>query len=123
LYFGCSIAAYLIVEKFGLTEKFSVDIVLPDGEPDVARLLVDHPPTKTLPTMVTPDGAVVSNNFAIAESWRRGFQLPACSLRTLKRAQLPQQSPQKCTRVSGAAQQLGGQSAPCICRRRRAALD
>lgn len=47
--------AYLIVEKLGLTEKFSVDIVLPDGEPDVARLLVDHPPAKTLPTMVTPD--------------------------------------------------------------------
>lgn len=73
LYFSWSIAAYLMVEKFGLSDHFETRIVLPDGEPDVARFLADHPPAKTLPTLITPDGAVVSDSFAIAEELATRF--------------------------------------------------
>lgn len=73
LYFSWSIAAYLMVEKFGLGQNFDIQIVLPQQESDVARFLKDHPPAKTLPTMVTPDGAVVSDSFAIAEELAARF--------------------------------------------------
>jgi len=73
LYFSWSIAAYLMVEKFGLSDQVDVEIVLPDGEPDVARFLKNHPPAKTLPTLITPDGAVVSDSFAIAEELASRF--------------------------------------------------
>lgn len=73
LYFSWSFAAYLMVEKFGLSDHFNIQIVLPDGEPDVARFLADHPPAKTLPTMITPDGVVVCDSFAIAEELATRF--------------------------------------------------
>ncbi len=73
LYFSWSIAAYLMVEKFGLTDHFNVQIVHPQEEADVARFLADHPPAKTLPTMITPDGVVVSDSFAIAEELASRF--------------------------------------------------
>lgn len=73
LYFSWSIAAYLMVEKFGLSENFDVQIVHPQTEADVAQFLTDHPPAKTLPTMVTPEGVVVSDSFAIAEELASRF--------------------------------------------------
>ena len=73
LYFSWSIAAYLMVEKFGLADHFDIQIVLPQTESDVARFLKDHPPARTLPTMITPDGVVVSDSFAIAEELSSRF--------------------------------------------------
>ena len=73
LYFSWSIAAYMMVEKFGLTDEFDIQIVLPQEEADVARFLIDHPPAKTLPTMITPDGVVVSGSLAIAEELASRF--------------------------------------------------
>jgi len=73
LYFSWSIAAYLMVEKFGLSDHIDTQIVLPQIESDVARFLKDHPPAKTLPTMITPDGIVVSDSFAIAEELASRF--------------------------------------------------
>ena len=73
LYFSWSIAAYLMVEKFGLSDQFNVQIVLPQEEADVARFLKDVPPAKTLPTMITPEGVVVSDSFAIAEELASRF--------------------------------------------------
>lgn len=73
LYFSWSIAAYLMVERFGLGDEFDIQIVHPQKESDVARFLVDHPPARTLPTMITPEGVVVSDSFAIAEELATRF--------------------------------------------------
>lgn len=73
LYFSWSIAAYLMVEKFGLTDMFDIQIVHPQQESDVARFLADHLPARTLPTMITPEGVVVSDSFAIAEERNTRF--------------------------------------------------
>lgn len=73
LYFSWSIAAYLMVEKFGLTEHFDIQIVHPQEEADVARFLKGIPPARTLPTMVTPDGIAVSDSLAIAEELASRF--------------------------------------------------
>ena len=73
MYFCWSITTYLMVEKFGLSDQVDIQIVLPDGEPDVARFLENHPPAKTLPTLITPDVAVVSDSFAIAEELSTRF--------------------------------------------------
>ena len=59
LYFSWSIAAYLMVGKFGLSRHFIIQIVHPQAEFDVARFLKDTPPARTLPTMITPEGVVV----------------------------------------------------------------
>ncbi len=73
LYFSWSIAAYLMVEKFGLSKHFGIEIVHPQTESDVARFLKDVPPARTLPTMITPDGVVISDSFAIAEELNTRF--------------------------------------------------
>ena len=73
LYFSWSIAANMMVEKFGLSEHFDIQIVLPQEEADVARFLKDIPPARTLPTMVTPDGVAVSDSLAIAEELASRF--------------------------------------------------
>ncbi|MBT8410243.1 MAG: glutathione S-transferase [Octadecabacter sp.] len=73
LYFSWSMAAYLMVEKFGLSDLFDIRIVHPQEESDVARFLADHPPARTLPTMITPEGVVVSDSYAIAEELNTRF--------------------------------------------------
>lgn len=73
LYFSWSIAAYMMVEKFGLTDHFDIEIVYPETESDVALFLKDIPPARTLPTLVTPEGIVVSDSFAIAEELATRF--------------------------------------------------
>lgn len=73
LYFSWSIAAYMMVEKFGLADQFDIEIVHPQTESDVARFLKDVPPARTLPTMVTPEGIVVSDSLAIAEELATRF--------------------------------------------------
>lgn len=73
LYFSWSIAAFMMVEKFGLSDHVRIDIVHPQEESDVARFLKDYAPAKTLPTMITPDGAIVSDSFAIAEELASRF--------------------------------------------------
>lgn len=73
LYFSWSIAAYLMVERFGLSDQFDIEIMHPERESDVVRCLADHPPARTLPTMITPEGVVVSDSFAIAEELATRF--------------------------------------------------
>ena len=62
-----------MVEKFGLSKHLSIQIVHPQAESDVARYFVDVPPAQTLPTIITPDGVVVSDSFAIAEELASRF--------------------------------------------------
>jgi glutathione S-transferase len=73
LYFSWSIAAYMMVKKFDLSNHVDIQIVLPQEEADVARFLNDHPPAKTLPTLITPDGVAVSDSLAIAEELSSRF--------------------------------------------------
>lgn len=73
LYFSWSIAAYMMVKKFNLSKHFDIQIVLPHAEADVTRFLKDHSPAITLPTMVTPEGVVVSDSLAIAEELSARF--------------------------------------------------
>ena len=69
LYFSWSIAAYLMFERFGLADQVKTTVFRPQTESDVRRHLdeagLGH--ARTLPTAVTPDGAILNDSMAIAE--------------------------------------------------------
>ncbi|MFZ3580955.1 glutathione S-transferase [Loktanella sp. DJP18] len=67
LYFSWSLAAWLMVDRFGLSDKVDTTVLYPASEDDVAALLTNLAPAKTLPTMVTAGGAILSDSMAIAE--------------------------------------------------------
>ena len=69
LYFSWSIAAYLVFAKFGLSPQVKTTVLRPETESDVRRLLAEHNlgHARTLPTAVTPDGAILNDSMAIAE--------------------------------------------------------
>ena len=62
-----------MVKKFDLSNHVDIQIVLPQEEADIARFLKDHPPAKTLPTLITPDGVAVSDSLVIAEELSSRF--------------------------------------------------
>ncbi len=63
-YSSWSLRGWLLFERFGLDRRTSkVDF---SGK-DVAGQLADYPPSRTVPTLITPEGAVVSDSLAIAE--------------------------------------------------------
>jgi glutathione S-transferase len=66
-YFSWSLAIWLMVERFGLQTRVRTTIHRPDTEDGVARLIAHLAPARTLPTLVTPDGAILSDSLAIAE--------------------------------------------------------
>ena len=67
LYFSWSIAAYLMFEHFGLADQVAITVFQPQDEADVKRHLSGLSPARTLPTMRTPEGVIVSDSMAIAE--------------------------------------------------------
>jgi len=67
LYFSWSLSAYLMFENFGLKDAVSTTVLRPESESGVRDLMQDLAPARTLPTMVTPDGAILSDTMAIAE--------------------------------------------------------
>lgn len=66
-YFSWSLAVWLMVERFGLQTRVRTTIHRPDSEDGVALLIAHLAPARTLPTLVTPDGAILSDSLAIAE--------------------------------------------------------
>lgn len=63
-YSSWSLRAWLLFERFELDRRTSkVDF----SSKDVAGQLADYPPARTVPTLITPEGAVVSDSLAIAE--------------------------------------------------------
>ncbi|MCF6445543.1 glutathione S-transferase [Nereida sp. MMG025] len=66
-YFSWSIAAYLMFERFGLSDQVETTVIYPNTEADVRRHLSDVAPARTLPTVITPEGAVLNDSMAIAE--------------------------------------------------------
>lgn len=69
LYFSWSIAAYLMFENFGLSGEVKTTVLRPQSESDVRNLMAEHDlhPARTLPTAITPDGAILNDSMAIAE--------------------------------------------------------
>lgn len=69
LYFSWSIAAYLMFERFGLAEQVKTTVFRPETENDVRRLMAENNlgHARTLPTAITPEGAVLNDSMAIAE--------------------------------------------------------
>jgi glutathione S-transferase len=67
LYFSWSIAAYLMFNRFGLEDQVKTTVFRPASEADVRPLLADLAPARTLPTAVTPEGAILNDSMAIAE--------------------------------------------------------
>ncbi len=64
-YSSWSLRGWLLFEKFGLAR----DTVMLDFSADgpLVDQLADYPPARTVPTLITPEGAVVSDSIAIAE--------------------------------------------------------
>ncbi len=63
-YSSWSLRGWLFFEKFGIARK---QHMLDFSSQDVAAQLAKYAPARTVPTMVTPEGAIVSDSLAIAE--------------------------------------------------------
>uniref|UniRef100_UPI00356A5905 glutathione S-transferase n=1 Tax=Shimia sp. TaxID=1954381 RepID=UPI00356A5905 len=69
-YSSWSLRGWLLFEKFGLARQ---ETMLDFSGRDVAEQLSAYPPARTVPTMITPEGAVVSDSLAIAEELATRF--------------------------------------------------
>lgn len=67
LYFSWSIAAYLMFNRFGLEDQVKTTIFRPESEAALRPMLADLAPARTLPTAITPEGALLNDSMAIAE--------------------------------------------------------
>ncbi len=59
-----SLRGWLLFERFGLTAEIRH---VPFDQQDVAEQMAPLAPARTVPTLVTPEGAIVSESLAIAE--------------------------------------------------------
>ena len=67
LYFSWSLAAWLMVDRFGLSQEVTTTVLYPATEDGVGALMTGLTPARTLPTMITSGGAILSDSMAIAE--------------------------------------------------------
>ena len=67
LYFSWSIAAYLMFNRFGLEDQVKTTMFRPESEATLRPMLTDLAPARTLPTAITPEGAILNDSMAIAE--------------------------------------------------------
>jgi glutathione S-transferase len=63
-YSSWSLRGWLLLERFGLTFR---ETLLDFSGRDVERQLRTYRPARTVPTLITPEGAIVSDSLAIAE--------------------------------------------------------
>lgn len=63
-YSSWSLRGWLLFEKFGIPRRSKM---LDFSGQDVAAQLADYAPARTVPTVITPEGAVISESLAIAE--------------------------------------------------------
>lgn len=66
-YFSWSLTAGMLFDHFDLMDQVDITVFHLQGEHEVADALADIPPARTLPTLVTPDGAVLNDTLAMAE--------------------------------------------------------
>ncbi|SHH31872.1 glutathione S-transferase N-terminal domain-containing protein [Cognatishimia maritima] len=64
-YSSWSLRGWLLFEKFNIPRK--VTLLDFDSKASVAEQLATHAPARTVPTIRTPDGAIISESYAIAE--------------------------------------------------------
>ena len=69
-YSSWSLRGWLLFENFGLARK---QTMLDFSGQDVAAQLADYAPARTVPTLITPEGAVVSDSLAMAEELASRF--------------------------------------------------
>ena len=67
LYFSWSLAAYLTFHRFSLGDQIKITYLRPETEDGVGALMAPLAPARTLPTVVAPDGTLLSDSMAIAE--------------------------------------------------------
>lgn len=63
-YSSWSLRGWLLFERFGIARQ---ETMIWFAEADVATQLVDYAPAKTVPTLITSDGAIVAESLAIGE--------------------------------------------------------
>ena len=73
LYFSWSLAVWLMVDRFGLSDHVRTTVLYPETEDGVGALMTGLAPARTLPTLVTQDGAILSDSMAIAEELATRF--------------------------------------------------
>lgn len=66
-YFSWSLSASLLFERFAMAHLVNTVILRPETENGVGPLMTDLAPARTLPTMITPEGAVLNDSLAICE--------------------------------------------------------
>jgi glutathione S-transferase len=64
-YSSWSLRGWLLFEAFGIDRTQEMISFIDDRT--VGEMLADHAPARTVPTMITPDGAIVSESLSIAE--------------------------------------------------------
>lgn len=67
LYFSWSISTFLMFNRFGLEDQVKTTLFRPESEAALRPMLKDLAPARTLPTAITPDGALLNDSMAIAE--------------------------------------------------------
>lgn len=67
LYFSWSIATYLMFNRFGLEDQVKTTILRPQSETALRPMMTGLAPARTLPTAITPEGAILNDSMAIAE--------------------------------------------------------
>ena len=62
LYFSWSLAVWLMVDRFGLSDHVRTTVLYPETEDGVGALMTGLAPARTLPTLVTQDGAILADS-------------------------------------------------------------
>jgi len=73
LYFSWSLAAWLMLNRFDTGAKVTTTYLRPEEEDGIGPLLEAHAPARTVPTLCTPEGAVLCDSMAIAEELATRF--------------------------------------------------
>lgn len=67
LYFSWSLSAFLMFDRFGLRDSVQSHVLYAADSAELQSLMKDHAPARTLPTVITPEGAILNDSMAIAE--------------------------------------------------------
>ena len=73
LYFSWSLAAWLMLNRFDTGAEVTTTYLRPQEEGGIGPLLEAHAPARTVPTLCTPEGAVLCDSMAIAEELATRF--------------------------------------------------
>lgn len=95
-YSSWSLRAWLLFEKFDIPR--TTQYVSFANEKSVAKQMPEMSPANTVPTIKTPDGAIVGDSLAIAEELAAATQILTSGPLTQRRAPQPAFWQQRCIR-------------------------